>query len=34
MVYDLRRDFGVEPAVLRGPFEFYFERFPVKMEVT
>jgi hypothetical protein len=34
VVYDLRRDFGVEPAAVREPFGFYFERFPVKLEVT
>ncbi|MGH7336594.1 MAG: sulfotransferase family protein, partial [Myxococcota bacterium] len=34
VVYDLRRDFGAEPAAVREPFGFYFERFPVKMEVA
>jgi hypothetical protein len=34
VVYDLRRDFGAEPAAVREPFSFYFERFPVKMEVA
>jgi hypothetical protein len=34
VVYDLRRDFGAEPAAVREPFAFYFERFPVKVEVS
>lgn len=34
VIYDLRGDFGVEPADLRERFAFYFERFPVKVEVT
>jgi hypothetical protein len=34
VVYDLRRDFGVEPPALRERFAFYFERFPVRVEVT
>jgi hypothetical protein len=34
VVYDLRRDFGAEPAAVREPFGFYFERFPVKLEVS
>jgi hypothetical protein len=34
VVYDLRRDFGAEPGVVREPFGFYFERFPVKVEVS
>lgn len=33
VVYHLARDFGVEPAVLRERFAFYFERFPVRAEV-
>ena len=28
MLYDLRGDFGLEPAVLRERFAFYFEAFP------
>lgn len=32
VVYDLKGDFGVEPAALRRRFDFYFERFPVKIE--
>jgi hypothetical protein len=34
VVYDLRRDFGADPAAVREPFGFYFERFPVKTEVS
>jgi hypothetical protein len=34
VVYDLRRDFDVEPAELRRPFGFYLERFPVPLEAT
>jgi len=33
LVYDLREDFGLEPAVLRERFSFYFDRFPVRIEV-
>ena len=32
VVYDLRRDFGVDPDVLHRRFAFYFERFPVLIE--
>ena len=32
VVYDLRRDFGVDPARVRERFGFYFERFPVRIE--
>lgn len=32
--YNLRRDFNVEPALLRERFQFYFDRFDVKVEVT
>ena len=28
VVYDLRADFGLEPADVRARFDFYFERFP------
>lgn len=32
--YDLRGDFGVEPAAIRERFQFYFDRFPeVRIEV-
>jgi len=34
VVYDLRRDFGADPAAVREPFGFYFEQFPVKVEVS
>jgi len=34
VVYDLRGDFGVEPAQLRERFAFYLERFPVQVEVS
>jgi hypothetical protein len=33
VVYDLRGDFGVDPAALRERFRFYFDRFPVRPEV-
>tara|TARA_B100001540_G_scaffold305450_1_gene316402 strand:- start:357 stop:1625 length:1269 start_codon:yes stop_codon:yes gene_type:complete len=33
VVYDLRGDFGVEPAQLRERFQFYLDRFPVRVEV-
>jgi hypothetical protein len=33
VVYDLRNDFGAEPADVRKGFEFYFERFAVREEV-
>lgn len=33
VVYDLRGDFGVDPAQLRERFDFYFDRFPVQVEV-
>jgi hypothetical protein len=32
IVYDLHRDFGVDPDVLRKRFDFYFERFDVRAE--
>ena len=32
VVYDLPRDFGLDPAEVRERFAFYFERFPVKAE--
>lgn len=34
VVYDLRRDFGAEPARVREPFAFYLERFAVQNEVA
>jgi len=32
VIYDLKTDFGIDPATLRQRFAFYFERFPVKAE--
>lgn len=32
VIYDLKGDFGVDPADLRKRFDFYFERFPVRPE--
>jgi hypothetical protein len=32
VVYDLRRDFGIDPDALRKRFDFYFERFPIQAE--
>lgn len=32
IVYDLRGDFGVDPAALRERFAFYFDRFPIRAE--
>jgi hypothetical protein len=34
LVYDLRGDFGLDPAAIRKRFAFYYERFPVEIEVT
>jgi hypothetical protein len=34
VVYDVRRDFGAEPAELRAPFGFYLDRFTVREEVA
>jgi hypothetical protein len=33
VVYDLRRDFGTDPAELRAPFDFYLDRFAIREEV-
>jgi hypothetical protein len=33
LVYDLERDFGVTAETLRAPFQFYLDRFPVRVEV-
>jgi len=33
IVYNLREDFAVEPAHLRSRFDFYFDQFPVQLEV-
>jgi hypothetical protein len=32
IAYDLRRDFGLDPAAVREQFDFYFARFPVRAE--
>lgn len=32
VLYDLRADFGIEPADLRKRFDFYLQRFPVRVE--
>jgi hypothetical protein len=32
VVYDLRKDFGVEPSAVRAAFDFYLERFDVRIE--
>jgi hypothetical protein len=33
LVYDMRGDFGLDPATIRKRFEFYHDRFPVRIEV-
>jgi hypothetical protein len=33
LVYDLRGDFGLDPAAIRERFGFYYDRFPVELEV-
>lgn len=33
VIYNLARDFGVEPSELRERFQFYFDRFPVQAEI-
>ena len=32
VVYDLRGDFGLDPAAVRARFDYYFARFPVEVE--
>jgi hypothetical protein len=32
VIYDLKADFGVDPAALRKRFDFYFERFAIRAE--
>jgi hypothetical protein len=32
IAYDLRHDFGLDPAAVRARFDFYFERFPIRAE--
>ncbi|MCB0995434.1 MAG: sulfotransferase [Acidimicrobiales bacterium] len=34
VVYDLRGDFDITPEEAREPFGFYFDRFPVRIEVS
>jgi hypothetical protein len=34
LAFDLREDFGTDPAEIRTEFEFYFDRLPVKVEVS
>ena len=34
VVYDLRVDFGVSPEEVRQRFDFYFDRFAVRAEVS
>jgi Sulfotransferase family len=34
LAYDLRGDFGLDPAAVRARFGYYFERFPVAVEET
>ncbi len=34
VVYDLRKDFDVSPEEVRAPFDFYLDRFDVRLEVT
>jgi hypothetical protein len=33
VIYNLRGDFGIDPTQLRARFGFYFDRFPVQVEV-
>ena len=33
VVYDVRKDFHAEPAEVRAPFDFYMDRFDVRVEV-
>jgi hypothetical protein len=33
LAFDLREDFGADPAEIRTEFEFYFDRLPVRVEV-
>lgn len=34
IMYNLRQDFGLDPAELQQRFKFYYDRFPVKQEVS
>lgn len=33
LVYDLREDFGLDPNAIRERFSYYYDRFPVKIEI-
>jgi len=33
LTYDLRGDFGIDPEAIRERFSFYYDRFPVRIEV-
>ena len=33
VVYNLREDFGAEPEAVRAGFDFYLDRFDVRLEV-
>jgi hypothetical protein len=33
VVYDVRKDFGADPAELREAFDFYFDEFDIRKEV-
>jgi hypothetical protein len=33
IVYDVREDFGADPAELRKAFDFYMNEFPIKVQV-
>ena len=34
LVYDLRGDFGLDPDDVRSRFGYYFDRFPIRAEVS
>jgi hypothetical protein len=34
VVYNLKEDFGIDPAALRERFQFYFDAFPVRPETN
>ncbi|GAB3896544.1 hypothetical protein GCM10029964_078040 [Kibdelosporangium lantanae] len=34
IVYDLREDFGVDPEEIRDRFAFYYDQYPVRVEVN
>ena len=33
VVYDIRADYGAEPADVRAPFDFYMNQFDIRVEV-